>query len=76
MGDKAVTAIIAILTSVIGVSIIAVLVSNQSNTSNVLTAAGTAFSNILKTAVSPVTGGSSSGLGSLGSSLGTGLFGG
>lgn len=72
MGDKAVTAIIAILTSIIGVSIIAVLVSNQANTSNVLTAAGTAFSNILKTAVSPVTGGSSS----LGSSLGSGLFGG
>ena len=56
MGDQAITGIIAILTAIIGVAIIAVLVSNQSNTSGVLTAGGNAFSNILKTAVSPVSG--------------------
>lgn len=57
MGDKAITGLIAIVTAIIGVAIIAVLVSNQSNTSGVLSAGGSAFSNILKTAVSPVTGG-------------------
>lgn len=67
MGDKALTGLIAIITAIIGVAIIAVLVSKQSNTSGVLSAGGNAFSNILKTAVSPVTGGSS---------IGGGLFGG
>jgi membrane DNA delivery protein len=57
MGDKALTGFIAILTAVIGVAIIAVLVSKQSNTAGVLTAGGSAFSSILKTAVSPVSGG-------------------
>jgi hypothetical protein len=59
MGDKAITGLVAIITAIIGVAIIAVLVSNQSNTSGVLSAGGNAFSNILKTAVSPVTGGGS-----------------
>jgi len=57
MGEKAVTGLVGILTAIIGVAIIAVLVSKQSNTASVLGAGGTAFSNILKTAVSPVSGG-------------------
>ncbi len=65
MGDKAVTGLVAIITAIIGVAIIAVLVSKNSNTSGVLTSGGNAFSNILKTAVSPISGGG----------LGTGLFG-
>lgn len=56
MGDQAITGIIAILTAIIGVAIIAVLVSGQSQTAGVLTAGGNAFSSILKTAVSPVSG--------------------
>lgn len=68
MGDKALTGFIAILTAIIGVAIIAVLVSKNSNTSGVLSAGGSAFSNIIKTAISPVTGG--------GSSISSGLFGG
>jgi hypothetical protein len=75
MGDKAITGLVAIVTAIIGVAIIAVLVSNQSNTSGVLSAGGNAFSNILKTAVSPVTGGG--GLGGINpiSSLMNGAFG-
>lgn len=76
MGEKAITGVVGILTAIIGVAIIAVLVSKQSDTSNVLSSAGKAFSSILGTAVSPVSGGG--GLGSnlnLGS-LGSGLFGG
>lgn len=70
MDDKAITAIIGILTAIVGVSVIAVLVSNQANTANVLKAGGSAFSGILQAAVSPVTGG-----GGLGSNLSSGLLG-
>lgn len=48
--------IITILTAIVGVAIIAVLVSKQANTSGVLTSAGTAFSQILGAAVAPVSG--------------------
>lgn len=74
MGDRAVGAIVAILTGVVGITILAVIVSNQSNTANVLTAGGNALSSVLKAAVSPVSGGSS--LGNLSGSLGNGLLGG
>lgn len=53
------TAMVSILTAVIGVAILATIVSKNSNTSGVITAGGNAFSGILGTALSPVTGGSS-----------------
>jgi len=62
MGDKAITGTVAIVTAIIGVAIIAVLVSGQSQTANVLKAGGGAFSDILKTALSPVAGGVGNGL--------------
>ena len=68
------SAIVSIIMAVIGVAIIATLVSQQAQTANVLTAGGTAVSNVLSSALSPVTGGSSiggiinRGLGALGSS--------
>jgi hypothetical protein len=74
MGEKAIGALVGIVAGVIGITILAVIVSNQSNTSNVLTAGGNAFSSILKAAVSPISGGglgsgllgnTSSGLGAL-----------
>jgi uncharacterized membrane protein (Fun14 family) len=74
MGDKAITGLVAIITAIIGVAIIAVLVSNQSNTTGVLTAGGNALSNILKSAVSPVTSGSG-GVGGLGNLISNGAFG-
>jgi PRD1 phage membrane DNA delivery len=61
MGDKAIGAVIGIVTGVIGITILAVLVSNQSQTGAVITSAGNAFSGILKAAVSPI---SSGGIGS------------
>lgn len=63
MGGKYVADIVTVLTAVVGLAIIATLVSKQANTGTVLTSAGTAFSGILKAAVSPVSG--SSGLSSL-----------
>jgi hypothetical protein len=52
--DKAITGFVTILTAVIGVAILAVLVSKKADTANVLNAGGNAFASILKTAVSPV----------------------
>jgi hypothetical protein len=60
--------IVTVLTAIIGVAILATLVSKNANTSGVLTAGGNAFSGILGTALSPVTG--STGLSNL-NSLGT-----
>ena len=64
MKGDTLASIITVLVAIIGVAIVAVLVSNGSNTANVLTAGGNAFANILKTAVSPAVG-SSFGLPSL-----------
>lgn len=74
--NSAVEAIVTVLTGIIGVAILALLVSQKSNTSNVIQAAGSAFSNALGIAEAPVTGasytpvlsypGSSSTLGSFG----------
>ncbi len=66
MTDHLVTSVVSVLMAIIGVAIIAVLVSRNSQTSNVLSAGGNAFSRILGTAISPTTG---SGLG-----LGLGSF--
>ena len=52
--DDFLSAIVTILTAIIGVAILAVLVSKQSATSNVVTAAGKAFSTDLKAALTPI----------------------
>jgi membrane DNA delivery protein len=61
--SNAVSGIIAVLTAIVGVAIVAVIVSDSANTAGVLTAGGNAFATSLKAAVSPVTSGS--GLGSI-----------
>ena len=71
MGDKAISGFVGILTAVVGLAIIAVLVSNQSQTSGVIGAAGTAFGGILKAAVAPVSGGSSILSGAFGTGAGS-----
>lgn len=48
-------AVVTILTAVVGVAILAVLVGQRSQTANVIQAAGSAFSNSLAVAESPVT---------------------
>lgn len=48
--------VVTIATAIVGVAIIAVLVSQRSQTAGVISAAGNAFSNALGVAVSPVTG--------------------
>lgn len=55
MGDQLITSVVTVATAIIGVAIIAVLVSKNADTSAVLNAGGSAFSNALGTALSPVT---------------------
>ena len=50
--------VVAVLMAIIGVAILSVLLSNKSNTVNVLNAGSSAFSGALGTAISPITGGS------------------
>ena len=74
MGKDAITSVVTILTAIIGVAIIAVLVGSP-NTSSVIGAAGSSFSQILGVAVSPATGGVGANFGALNTAnlgLGTG----
>jgi hypothetical protein len=59
-------AVVTIFTAIIGVAILSVLVSSKSQTSSVIGAFGSAFSNSLSAAESPVTGAvSSPGIGNM-----------
>lgn len=49
--------VVTVATAIVGVALLAVLVSKRSNTANVVSAAGAAFSKALTVAVSPVVGG-------------------
>jgi PRD1 phage membrane DNA delivery len=50
--------VITVLLAIVGVAIVAVLVSNNANTGSVLGSSGKAFAQALGCAVSPITGGS------------------
>jgi len=72
--DKILTSVMAIITGIIGVAIIAALVSTKSQTPQLLSSAGGAFAQILNTALSPING-SSTGLTSFGGFTGLGAVG-
>lgn len=57
MSEQLITSIVTVLTAIIGVAILAVLVSNQANTVGVIKAASSGFATDLSAALSPVTGG-------------------
>lgn len=57
MSDQLIGGVVTVATAIIGVAIIAVLVSNNANTSKVITSAGSAFGSALSAAEAPVTGG-------------------
>ena len=76
MSDQLITSVVTVLTAIIGVAIIATLVSKNANTAGVLTAGGSAFSSMLSTALSPVTSGGGGGFGGFtGGGAGMGGFG-
>jgi PRD1 phage membrane DNA delivery len=56
--DQLITAVVTVFTAIIGVAILAVLVSRQSNTSTVIRAASSGFAQDLSAALSPLGGGS------------------
>lgn len=55
--SNAMEQVVTVAVAIVGVAILAVLVSRQSNTAAVITSAGNAFSGALGVAVSPITGG-------------------
>jgi hypothetical protein len=57
MSDQLITSIVTVLTAIIGVAILAVLVSRNSQTSNVIKAASSGFAQDLSAALSPLGGG-------------------
>jgi PRD1 phage membrane DNA delivery len=61
MGDQLITSLVTVATAVIGLAIIAVLVSGNAQTGNVLSSAGNSFAQIIGAAESPVSGGSTLG---------------
>ena len=68
--DRLTEAVVTIGTAIIGVAILAVLVSKRSDTAHVLMASGQAFSGALGAATAPVTGASSGGNTGFGSGYG------
>jgi hypothetical protein len=60
--------IVTIAVAIVGVAILAVLVSQKSNTAGVLAAAGSAFANSLSAATGPVTGATSAPVNNIGGS--------
>jgi len=57
MNESFLTSIVTVATAIIGVAILAVLVSPKSQTAQVVQAGGSAFSGVLGAALSPVSGG-------------------
>ena len=57
MSDTLITSVVTVLMAIVGVAIIAVLVSRNANTTGVIQAGAQGFSGSLATALSPVTGG-------------------
>lgn len=68
MHNEFLASMVTVATAIIGVAILAVLVSKQANTAGVISAAGSAFGQDLGVALSPITGGGGmGGFGNLGS---------
>lgn len=63
MNSNFLGSMVVVLTGIIGVATLAVLVSKNSNTANVIGSAGSAFSGALNAATAPVTGSSANGFG-------------
>lgn len=59
MGEQVITSVVTVLLAITGVALIAALVSKNANTAGVIQAGGSAYSQALGVALSPVTGASS-----------------
>lgn len=56
MGDQLIASVVTVLTAIIGLAIIAVLVSQKAATSSVISAGGNAFSSAISAATNPFSG--------------------
>lgn len=70
MSESLVTSVVTIATAIVGLAIVAVLVSQNAQTGNVIQAATSGFASDLAAAVAPVSGGSSFGSSFSGGSAG------
>lgn len=66
MGREFIASIVTVLTAVIGLAIVATLVSKNAQTGSVVTSSGQAFSGILSAAEAPVSGSGNSLLSGMG----------
>lgn len=58
MGDQLVSSVVTVATAIIGLAIIATLVSKNANTAPIISASGNSFAQALAAAEAPVTGSS------------------
>lgn len=58
MGDQLIASVVTVATAIVGLAIIAVLVSKNANTSSVIQAGGSAFSGAISAATNPFSGSS------------------
>jgi len=56
MSDQLIAGVVTVLTAIVGVAVLAVLFSRNSNTAGVVTAGGNAFASSLLAAEAPITG--------------------
>jgi membrane DNA delivery protein len=57
MGEQLVSSVVTVATAIVGLALIAILVSKNADTANVIGVSGSAFSNSLLAAEAPVIGG-------------------
>jgi threonine/homoserine efflux transporter RhtA len=69
MSEKTITALVTIALAVVGVAVIATLVSSKAQTGSVFGALGNAFSGTLCKALSPITGSSCGGVANVTSTI-------
>lgn len=62
MNEHAISSTVAAVLAIIGLAIVALMVSNQAQTGNVFTTTGASLANVIRCALSPVTGGTCSGI--------------
>lgn len=72
MGDQLISSVVTVATAIVGLAIIATLVSKNANTSQIVTSSGNAFSGALQAAEGPVLG--NSGLNVVGTSSSSGYM--
>jgi membrane DNA delivery protein len=57
MGDQMISSVVTVLVAIVGLAIIATLVSRNADTANIISTGGRSFSNALTAAEGPVLGG-------------------